>query len=195
MSLIHWMPENNIKVDFIDDQHRQLATLINQLEVALEENGNTSGAIKILRQIYAYASSHFAREENLMEMHRVPDLEIHRNEHFFFEDTVALIEDAVNDGNQFLAHEKLIFLAEWFIDHIRETDREYLQYVVSEIKVPPVVKADTFYRGQLVKSEDSSSMKKHATLYRGQKIAGEDAAVITKTTTSSKSVYRGQRNK
>ena len=129
MSLIHWMPENNTNIDFVDNQHRNIASLINELERALEGSLNTVETQRIIKKILNSAISHFAQEENLMEQHDVPDLQTHENEHYFFEDTVCAVEDAVKANDISLAREKLLILSEWFVDHIREMDQESLQYV------------------------------------------------------------------
>ncbi|MDJ0623681.1 MAG: bacteriohemerythrin [Desulfocapsaceae bacterium] len=129
MSLIHWMPENNTNIDFVDNQHRNIASLINELERALEGSLNTVETQRIIKKILNSAISHFAQEENLMEQHDVPDLQTHENEHYFFEDTVCAVEDALKANDISLAREKLLILSEWFVDHIREMDQESLQYV------------------------------------------------------------------
>lgn len=129
MSLIHWMPENNTNIEFVDSQHRNIASLINELERALETNPNTAETQRIIKKILNSAISHFAQEENLMEQHDVPDLKTHENEHYFFEDTICAVEDAVKANDISLAREKLLTLSEWFVDHIREMDQESLQYI------------------------------------------------------------------
>ena len=129
MSLIHWMPENNTNIDFVDNQHRNIASLINELERALEGSLNAVETQRIIKKILNSAISHFAQEENFMEQHDVPDLQTHENEHYFFEDTICAVEDAVKANDISLAREKLLILSEWFVDHIREMDQESLQYV------------------------------------------------------------------
>ena len=50
MSLIHWMPENNTNIDFVDNQHRNIASLINELERSLESNPNNAETQRIIKK-------------------------------------------------------------------------------------------------------------------------------------------------
>lgn len=129
MSLIHWMPDNNTNIDFVDEQHRNIASHINELSRLLESNPTSQDNLHLIKKILNRAISHFAQEENLMEQHDVPDLKTHENEHYFFEDTICAVEDAVKANDISTAQQKLQLLAEWFVDHIQEMDQESLQYV------------------------------------------------------------------
>lgn len=129
MSLIHWMPENNTNIDFVDNQHRNIASLINELGRYLDNSPSSQDTQRLIKKILNSAISHFAQEENLMEQHDVPDLKTHENEHYFFEDTICAVEDAVNANDISTAQEKLQLLSDWFVDHIREMDQDGLQYV------------------------------------------------------------------
>ena len=123
------MPDNNTNIDFVDEQHRNIASHINELSRLLESNPTSQDNLHLIKKILNRAISHFAQEENLMEQHDVPDLKTHENEHYFFEDTICAVEDAVKANDISTAQQKLQLLAEWFVDHIQEMDQESLQYV------------------------------------------------------------------
>lgn len=192
MSLIHWMPENNTHIDDIDSQHRKLATHMNELEVALDTSSNKPRALNILNQIMTLSTSHFAREEDMMNTHAFPDLDFHQNEHFFFEDLVYEIEDAVNDDKITLAQEKLGLLSDWFIDHIRKTDQEYLPYLNSGRPDVHQKLGTKQYRGQLTSSKKTEPKKQHIVTYRGQ-IIEQDSPSVTKKASKKTRLYRGQK--
>ena len=192
MSLIHWMPENNTHIVDIDSQHRKLASLMNELEAALDTHSNKPGALKILKQILTLSTSHFAREEDMMDTHAFPDLDFHQNEHFFFEDLVYEIEDAVTEDEITLALEKLGLLSDWFIDHIRKTDQEYLPYLTSNRPNIHQKQGAKQYRGQLTSNNTSEPKKQHTVTYRGQIIEQDNPSVTTKASKKA-SLYRGQK--
>lgn len=194
MSLIHWMPENNTYIDDIDNQHRQLVTLMNDLETAIDNFSNKTNALKIIKKIFTYSSSHFAREEHMMDTNKFPELEFHRNEHFVFEDMVFDIEDAVTNEDMTLAQKKLVFLSDWFVDHMRKADQEYLPYLKPKDQTSQKKQnaKPKLYRGQNVSSEKTEGKQQHSVTYRGQKAEQDNPTPINKTIKKAV-LYRGQK--
>jgi hemerythrin-like metal-binding protein len=131
MALIYWMPEYNTGIEVIDQQHHILVDLINELYQAQENGAGNKELLKILGKVGMYATSHFAREENLFEVHNYPEAEEHIQEHNYFEDMLFQFEDECKAGRQDLTENAISFLSDWLVNHLNGTDKEYVPYLKS----------------------------------------------------------------
>lgn len=132
MSLIYWMPEYNTDIEIIDQQHRLLVNLINDLHDAYENGNDRSVLLKILGKIGIFAATHFAREEHLFEVHGYPHTEEHLEEHDYFEDMLFQFEDQYKLGNQDMNSTAISFLSDWLVNHINGTDQDYVPFLKSK---------------------------------------------------------------
>ncbi|MFN2355362.1 MAG: bacteriohemerythrin [Desulfopila sp.] len=129
MALIYWMPEYTTGIEIIDQQHRLLVDLINELHDAHNNAGDRQTLLKILNKIGMLSASHFAREEHLFETHGYPDTEDHLEEHAYFEDMLFQFEDEFKAGNQEITTSVLSFFSEWLVDHINGSDKRYVPFL------------------------------------------------------------------
>ncbi|MDJ0622196.1 MAG: bacteriohemerythrin [Desulfocapsaceae bacterium] len=129
MALIYWMPKYNTGIEIIDQQHRLLADLVNELQKNQENGNDRQKSIKIINKIQMYAASHFAREEHLFDVHGYPDMDDHLQEHDYFEDMLVQFEDAFKAGRQDLNDSTLDFFSDWLINHINGSDQEYVPFL------------------------------------------------------------------
>ena len=129
MALIYWMPEYNTGIEIIDQQHHILVDLINELYKAEEKGADNQELLKILNKVGMYATSHFAREEHLFELHGYPETEEHIQEHNYFEDMLFQFEDECKAGRQDLTGNAIAFLSDWLVNHLNGTDKEYVPYL------------------------------------------------------------------
>ena len=78
---IDWKPFYSVSDSFLDDQHKEIIGLVNDLYVAIER-GNDDGVLKPLLEKFAhYAKEHFDCEERIMLEHGYPLLEEHKALH------------------------------------------------------------------------------------------------------------------
>ncbi len=131
MALIYWMPQFNTNIEIIDQQHRLLVDLINELSDAHESGKDRQVLLKLLGKIGMFASSHFAREEHYFEVHGYPDMDDHLQEHDYFEDMLFQFEDEFKAGKQDLSSTVLTFLSDWLVSHINGSDKDYVPFLTS----------------------------------------------------------------
>ncbi|MEE4242492.1 MAG: bacteriohemerythrin [Desulfopila sp.] len=129
MALIYWMPEFNTNIAILDQQHRLLVDLINELHQAFEADKDRQILIKLIDKIGMFAASHFAREEHLFELHGYPHAEEHLQEHDYFEDMLFQFEDEFKAGKQNLTLNVLTFLSDWLVNHINGSDKQYVAFL------------------------------------------------------------------
>ncbi|MDA3811579.1 MAG: bacteriohemerythrin, partial [Spirochaetaceae bacterium] len=82
---IEWNNEKyNLGIELIDNQHKELVMITNQLHDILKNEEYQAEAIKILKRLYAYSNYHFSSEEGLFKEHHYPQAKEHINLHNTF---------------------------------------------------------------------------------------------------------------
>jgi len=124
----------------IDEQHRQLFQLANQL---IDANSSPSDRIKFIRAMAflgGYIDYHFAAEELTMQDTRFPSYEEHRTFHESFREQLGdIAEEARTTGSSDLPTRRITaLLTDWLITHIRIMDRAFAEYLVSQSRGEPI---------------------------------------------------------
>lgn len=133
MPYIDWSDEYSVGIRVIDNDHRELFDLVNQLHEGLESHAGSAIIGQTTDRLIRYVKEHFKREEGLMFEYGYPGLEEHRRKHNEFVWLVSAIRKIVLECPHRLdGHKLLNFLSKWLTSHIMKTDREYLPYLHSE---------------------------------------------------------------
>lgn len=128
MALLEWDESLETRIPHIDEQHRGLVKLINDLDQSLQEG--TAGLLvsNVLQELMRYVKDHFEDEEQFMLRHAFPDLPAHRKEHDLFVTRLKDIHANFLDGDA-LSSNILDFLKGWLVHHIRGTDQVYVAFI------------------------------------------------------------------
>lgn len=78
---VHWADSLSVGVKLVDDEHKLLLSIFNDLVNALRTDRPLSVAKRVVEELAGYATYHFAHEEELMRAFRYPELESHHREH------------------------------------------------------------------------------------------------------------------
>jgi hemerythrin len=120
-----WRDEYSVGVDSLDNDHKKLLTLINNLQTAVHYQTGGGFEKKALDEVVDYTKYHFEREEKMMQEAGYADLEAHKELH---RQMIAKVEEFIRDYDR-RGHEALEDIAEylknWLINHINGTDQEY----------------------------------------------------------------------
>lgn len=123
--LIQWAEEMSVKIPQLDNDHRFLIALINQLASA-EKIGNRRIAESVLDELINYTLDHFQREELFLTEMSYPDLARHKRLHNSFTDMIQDIRWQYLHGfRPTINNEILIFLRNWLSKHILVEDMKY----------------------------------------------------------------------
>ncbi|MCW8962845.1 MAG: bacteriohemerythrin, partial [Gammaproteobacteria bacterium] len=76
-----WKDEYSVGIDSIDQQHRKLLNLINQLQTAVNYSTGESFEQEALDELVDYTKTHFSYEEGLLEKYEYPGYEPHKAQH------------------------------------------------------------------------------------------------------------------
>ena len=78
---VEWKDEYSVGIDSIDQQHKKLLGLINQLQTAVDYSTGGEFEREALDQLVDYTKTHFSYEEGLLEQNAYPDYEPHKAQH------------------------------------------------------------------------------------------------------------------
>lgn len=121
----------SVRNDTIDHQHKNIITAINALSKAIEKRQTEHLCSKLHKALVTYAKEHFSYEERLLKKHEYPKLAAHKKMHQYFVQKVNEIYELYisPDTNLQVEMEMLIFLKEWFFNHILKIDKEFMYYI------------------------------------------------------------------
>jgi hemerythrin-like metal-binding protein len=120
VSHVQWNDTMSVGVEEIDEQHKSLLVMLNDLYDA-SDGRNIVIVSDTIEKMKSYARMHFSTEERYMKRSRYPELFDHMAEHAFF---VSSIKD-FKQGDQDEASRLptvLNFLRQWLLDHIMVVD-------------------------------------------------------------------------
>ncbi len=81
MGEVAWSNELRIGITQVDDEHKNLVMVLNQLDAAMKAGKETRVMSDILNQLIDYPVHHFASEEKLMEDSGYPKTKLHKAQH------------------------------------------------------------------------------------------------------------------
>lgn len=123
MEMMQWNEVLATGIPVIDNQHKKLLELANQLGGAIER-GDVEIAEHVLRDLVDYTVYHFSFEEELMEKAGYHLLPLHRRVHQLFTARVLELQQRDAAGDDVL-RELHTMLVNWLIKHIQHDDRDY----------------------------------------------------------------------
>lgn len=123
-NLIRWTEELNTGIPEMDQQHRRLVDLINQLFGAMRQGNNEDDVARVVDELVDYTQTHFSAEEELMRSHRYPDLINHQQVHHDFIEQVGGYATQIKSNAGLSASDVFSFLKDWLISHIVKQDRD-----------------------------------------------------------------------
>jgi len=120
-----WNDELSVKVKEIDDQHRKLIGLINNLHEAMKNGQGKLVLEPTLQELASYTVYHFQTEEKYMQKFNYPGYRAHKIKHDAFVKKVTDFQKDYHAGRLGLSLDLMNFLKEWVTTHIGETDQQY----------------------------------------------------------------------
>lgn len=132
MALLTWQDKYSVGIRQIDDQHKQLITMINELNDAMLAGKGKEVLMTVLNKLANYCVSHFAVEEKLFDTHAYPETADHKDKHRKMTDKVTALIGEVQSGKSTVSIEVMNFLKNWLDKHIMETDKKYGPYLNSK---------------------------------------------------------------
>jgi len=128
--LVAWSHTFSVGVKLIDDQHKELLNLTNDLfnHCVGDETAERAYFQSVIQGAVNYVKVHFSTEEKIMQGTKFPGYMDHKREHDRFVLTVVEQVQNFEDGKKFALTSFTRFLKDWILTHIAVMDKQYFQY-------------------------------------------------------------------
>jgi hemerythrin-like metal-binding protein len=124
MAFFEWKEKYELGVESIDNDHKVLVGLIDDIYVALSKGEAQTAVNKTVSQLVDYARVHFKREEYYMQKINYSEHFKHESEHKIFSKKVDEFVEKLDAGVANITLEVIQFLRDWLINHIQQTDKK-----------------------------------------------------------------------
>ncbi|MDA3786591.1 MAG: bacteriohemerythrin [Deltaproteobacteria bacterium] len=129
MTVFAWQEEYSVGIREIDEQHKKLVAMVNDMHQALAQGKGREILGAILNKLIAYTQYHFGSEEALMEKYAFPDFPAHRLAHTSMSTKVLALHKEFAGSDIKRSIEVARFLQQWLNKHILETDKQYSSFL------------------------------------------------------------------
>lgn len=136
LAVFTWKNEYELGIRSIDDQHKKMLYIGNQISSLLELNmiteSNYDEILDIIYELKAYTIYHFKTEEELLIKYHYPDYDQHVKEHESFIIYLNSIKlHQCNENYEDFLKELLNSIMKWIYSHIITTDFLYKNYLIN----------------------------------------------------------------
>jgi hemerythrin len=129
MPLITWDSELSVGIREIDEQHKKMVEIINELHDAMYAGKGVTVLADVVRRLVDYTVMHFGTEERYFKQYDYPDSARHKNEHDGLTKKTMSLADAMQRGENVLSVDVMQFLKDWLITHILGSDKAYAPFL------------------------------------------------------------------
>lgn len=134
MVLVEWEDRYSVEVDRVDDQHKNLLNMVNELHDAMKEGEGREKIGDILSEMKDYTEYHFNSEEELMREYDYPEDKYQEqlDEHQKFVEKISEFSKDYENGKLTVSMKVLDFLKNWLQNHILKVDSKLQPYFKDE---------------------------------------------------------------
>ena len=130
MKNIAWTKILSVGVDEIDDDHRRLIGIFNELNQALAKGESADYVAATLDELIKCTVWHFSHEERLMLKYGYPAAEAHRAEHRQLIDAAQEWHAKLAQAGYAVTEAEIGFLERWLTEHILTVDQKLGSFLV-----------------------------------------------------------------
>jgi hemerythrin-like metal-binding protein len=124
MSRLVWSDDYSIGNEEIDNQHKKLIDILDNLTQSLEDTGQKKYINKNVLELQHYAVMHFSTEELYMFDMMYVDMDKHIIQHDFFRAKVKELNPVGMDDNIEKKLELVKFITGWLLNHVLKEDKK-----------------------------------------------------------------------
>lgn len=131
--MITWKNDYSVKYDGIDEQHKKLISIIQEVEAEISsQEYHFTGLITVVNELDDYIKDHLAYEEAMMKKYAYPGADKHLLEHNELRYKILSINyDNIPESKEFFL-DTYTYLSNWLINHILKTDKALGNYLTSK---------------------------------------------------------------
>lgn len=127
MALLDWKDEYGVGVAELDEHHRRLFSIVNDLyQECLKTDHNNGWLGDKTRDLLTYADYHFSAEERYIADKGYVEMPGHLQMHETFKQRAAQFLQIENREELERSKELIVYLGSWLLHHVLEEDRKYV---------------------------------------------------------------------
>lgn len=131
MNLYEWNDSYSVEIKSIDDDHKELFRIINNLFDAISHGKSIDILSELLLHLLDYTKKHFKREEMFFSTTNYSETLEHKIQHEYFIERIEDLKKRFDDGDVHVSIELIKFLSDWLISHILISDKRYMTHLKS----------------------------------------------------------------
>ncbi len=133
-SFFEWTDDLSMGIPEIDEQHKILIDLINQLyEEIMVKHSDIEVIDEVLHELVEYTNVHFNAEEKIFHAFGYKDVKIHSQYHSELKKKLKEIQAKSKENKMVDNNELLMFLKNWLQHHIAVEDKQSFLYLSSRL--------------------------------------------------------------
>lgn len=132
MPLIVWSKNLSVDVKDVDEQHKKLFAIVNELHDAMTVGKGKEVLGKLLAELIDYTVYHFKTEEDLFKKYGYGEYLAHKSEHDKLAAQASEIKKKFDSGEMIISIEVMSFLKDWLNNHILRSDKKYTPFLNSK---------------------------------------------------------------
>ncbi len=125
MKKIQWHDSFSVGIKKIDNQHKKLFSLLNELIVASETGQEAEVLGRVLDDLVSYTDYHFKTEEPFFRIH--PQQKKHVSIHRGFIENAQQMVSVFHEGAENTGETTIHYLKNWILNHVLETDINFFR--------------------------------------------------------------------
>ena len=122
---VEWSDDFSVRVSLMDDEHKVLFNLINDLNNAMINGESASRISQVLVSLIEYTEYHFKHEEDMLKKIGYPSIGEQEKYHRMFVDKMKEFKREMETGEVLLSVKIIDFLKDWLVSHIVNIDTKY----------------------------------------------------------------------
>ena len=132
MGLFKWKDEFSVNNEELDQQHKLFLDTLNTVHNRIGSVESSEVFKKSITALGHYVDVHFIEEEEHLVEIGYPDIERQRQQHDYFRARISELENSCQDLSDTDLQKLLVFMRDWFLNHILEADQDYAHFVSGE---------------------------------------------------------------
>jgi hemerythrin-like metal-binding protein len=121
---VNWDETLSVGIDVIDEHHRYLFDLTNDLIDVVAKKRGAREIARVLKALGQYAHVHFRAEERMMEHYNFEGLDRQKRQHQQFQDKLQEFCEELHHNPLIVQFEVMPYLREWLVGHIQYEDAQ-----------------------------------------------------------------------
>lgn len=127
--IMPWTDRLLTGITTLDNDHKILVTLINDLYNFMSRGQGRDALGKALQELVDYTATHFKREEEAFDKTGYPEAQAHKDLHQRFVEEVLAFQKQFNEGGAAIDTKLMTLLREWLVKHIMGSDKAYAPHL------------------------------------------------------------------